>query len=97
MGDTALDDDLEDVLWGSANLFHRRLGYLDRLLDDNEMAQRRLQEEKDGSEVKSVELERLIACGEALLERRAVFECLRDLAATTLASPTGSALGREYV
>ncbi|MBC2861899.1 hypothetical protein ABIE65_005160 [Constrictibacter sp. MBR-5] len=91
MADTALDDDLDDVLWGFANLFHRRLGYLDRLLDDNEVAQRRLQEEQDGSEVKSVELERLIARGEALLERRAAFENLRDLAAIQFESATGSA------
>lgn len=42
MADTALDDDLDDILWGFANLFHRRLAWLDRMLDDNEMAQRRL-------------------------------------------------------
>lgn len=91
MADTALDDDLDDVLWGFANLFHRRIGWLDRLLDDNEMTQRRLASEQDGSEVKSVELERLIARGEALLERRDAFESLRDLAAVQFESATGSA------
>src|SRR3546814_17502126 len=66
MVDTALDDDLDDVLWGFANLFHRRLGYLARLLADNEMAQRRLQAEQDGSEVNSVHSE----------ERPVVKECV---------------------
>ncbi len=47
--------------------------------------------EQDGSEVKSVELERLITRGEALLERRAAFESLRDLAAVQFESATGSA------
>ena len=91
MTGTALDDDLGDVLWGFANIFHRRLGHLDRVLDDNEIAQRRLASEQDGSEVKSVELERLIARGEALLDRRAAFESLRDLAASQFESATGSA------
>ena len=91
MTDTALGDDLDDVLWGFTNLFHRRIAWLDRMLDDNEMAQRRLASEQDGSEVKSVELERLIARGEALLERRAAFENFRDTAATKFESATGSA------
>ena len=91
MADTALGDDLDDVLWGFANLFHRRIAWLDRALDDNETAQRRLASEQDGSEVKSVELERLIARGEALLERRAAFESFRDLAATQFEAATGSA------
>ena len=91
MADTALGDDLDDILWGFANLFHRRIAWLDRALDDNETAQRRLTSEQDGSEVKSVELERLIARGEALLERRAAFENFRDLAATQFEAATGSA------
>jgi hypothetical protein len=38
----------------------------------------RSQREQDGSEVKSVELERLTAEGQTLIERRNAFELMRD-------------------
>jgi hypothetical protein len=79
--DTPLEDDLNDVLWSFAYLFHRKIAVLDRALDDNEQAQRRSQQEQDGSEIKSVELERLIAQGLAIIERRNAFEAFRDIAA----------------
>src|SRR5271154_6042408 len=60
---TRLEDDLADLLWSFVNLFHRKLDRVERELDTNEQAQRRGQAEQDGSEVKSVELERLIAQG----------------------------------
>ncbi len=60
-------------------------------LDDNEQAQRRSQAEQNGSEVKSVELEALIARGQSLIERRNVFEFLRDDAAELFEVATGSA------
>lgn len=81
MADTRLESDLEELLWGTVNLFHRATSRIERELDDNEFAQRRLQAEQDGSEVKSVELERFIAEGQTLLERRDVFERMRDQAA----------------
>jgi hypothetical protein len=59
-------------------------------LDDNEQAQRRSQKEQDGSEVKSVELERLIAEGQTLIERRDAFELMRDQAAEYFERHTGS-------
>jgi hypothetical protein len=52
-----------------------------RQLDDNEDRQRRSQSEQDGSEICSVELERLIAQGQTLIEKRNAFEMLRDRAA----------------
>ena len=55
------------------------------------MAQRRLQGEQDGSEIRSVELERLIAQGITLVERRNSFEFLRDAAAECFEVHTGSA------
>ncbi|TIX66528.1 MAG: DUF2493 domain-containing protein, partial [Mesorhizobium sp.] len=58
--------------------------------DDNEQAQRRSQREQDGSEVKSVELERLTAEGRTLIERRDVFELMRDEAAKHYGHHTGS-------
>ena len=53
--------DLEEVLWGQVNIFHRATARIERSLDENEQEQRRLQREQDGSEVKSTELERLTA------------------------------------
>ena len=89
--DTRLEDDLPDLLWSAVNLFHRRLDRIGRELDDNEQAQRRAQFEQDGSEVKSVELERLIAQGMTLVERRNAFEFFRDHAAELFETHTGSA------
>lgn len=79
--DTRLEPDLDDLLWSTVNLFHRANERIERELDDNEQAQRRSQSEQDGSEVRSVELERLIALGRSLLERRDAFELMRDQAA----------------
>ncbi|EJJ26688.1 Protein of unknown function (DUF2493) [Rhizobium sp. CF142] len=64
---------------------------IQRELDRNEEAQRTDQREQDGSEVKSVELERLIAEGITLLERRNSFEFMRDYGADFFEAETGSA------
>lgn len=56
--DTRLEDDLPEILWGFVNTFHRKLDWIELELDHNEVAQRRSQGEQDGSEVRSVELER---------------------------------------
>lgn len=90
VADTPLEDDLDELLWSFVHLFHRKIAGLDRALDDNERAQRRAQEEQDGSEVKSVELERLTARGMALIERRNAFESFRDSAAERYEAVTGS-------
>ncbi|WP_413992228.1 DUF2493 domain-containing protein [Labrys okinawensis] len=79
--DTRLEPDLDDLLWSTVNLFHRATDRVGRELDDNERAQGRSQREQDGSEVKSVELERLTAEGQTLIERRNAFELMRDQAA----------------
>ena len=86
-----LEDDLADLLWSFANLFHRKIDRVEAELDRNEQAQRRAQAEQDGSEVKSVELERLIAQGLSLIERRNAFEFLREHAAELFEIETGSA------
>ena len=88
---TRLEDDLDDLLWSFVNLFHRKLDRIERELDSNEQAQRRGQAEQDGSEVKSVELERLINQGISLIERRNAFEFVRDHAAELYEAATGSA------
>ncbi|PKU22921.1 DUF2493 domain-containing protein [Telmatospirillum siberiense] len=88
--DTRLEPDLEDLLWSTVNLFQRATGRVERALDDNEQAQQRSQKEQDGSEVKSVELERLTAEGQTLIERRDAMEIFRDVAAEQFAHHTGS-------
>ncbi|WP_298193099.1 DUF2493 domain-containing protein [Novosphingobium sp.] len=79
--DTRIEPDLEDLAWGIVNVFHRAGERIERELDDNEQAQKRMQREQDGSEVKSVELERAIAEGVTMLERRDTMEFFRDAAA----------------
>jgi hypothetical protein len=88
--DTRLEPDLDDLLWSTVNLFHRATERIERELDDNEQAQRRSQREQDGSEVKSVELERLTAEGQTLIERRDAFELMRDQAAEQFERQTRS-------
>ncbi|GGO94110.1 DUF2493 domain-containing protein [Stakelama pacifica] len=78
LSDTRLEPDLEDLLWGITNVFHRAGERLERELDDNEQEQRRLQRGLDGSEVRSVELETATAIGRTLLERRDAMEAFRD-------------------
>src|SRR5487761_1468263 len=88
---TRLEDDLADLLWSFVNLFHRKVDRVERELDLNEQAQRRGQAEQDGSEVKSVELERLIGQGISLIERRNAFEVLRDHASELFEAATAAA------
>jgi hypothetical protein len=91
VSDTRFEDDLDDLAWHLTDLFHRKATRVQRSLDENEDRQRRSQAEQDGSEVRSVELERLIAEGQTLLERRQVFEYLRDRASEHYETLTGSA------
>jgi YspA, cpYpsA-related SLOG family len=90
LADTRLEEDLPDLLWSLVNLFHRKIDRVGRDLDTNEQAQRRSQAEQDGSEVKSVELQRLIDQGLGLIERRNAFEFFRDHAAELFEAATGS-------
>lgn len=79
--DTRIEPDLEDLLWNIVNVFHRTRERVERELDANERAQQRLQHEQDVGEVKSVELERKIAEGITMIERRDMMEFFRDTAA----------------
>ena len=91
LGDTRLEPDLDDLLWSFVNVFHRAAERVARSLDRNEEAQRSSQNEQDGSEVKSVELERLTVEGITYIERRNVLEIMRDEAADLYEAQTGSA------
>jgi hypothetical protein len=88
--DTRLEPDLEHLLWSTVNLFHRTMDRIARELDDNEQAQQRSQREQNGSEVRSVELERLTAEGITMIERRDAIELFRDQAAERFEAHTGS-------
>ncbi|MCW5723262.1 MAG: DUF2493 domain-containing protein [Devosia sp.] len=90
MADTSLDFDLDEILWSTVNTFHRAVERIERKLDDNEQAQKRLQREQDGSEVKSVQLETLIGAGQSLIERRDSMETFRDTAADIYLRNTGT-------
>jgi hypothetical protein len=79
--DTGLEPELNPLLWSAVNLFHRAVDRIESTLDGNEQAQRRAQKEQDGSEIRSVELERLLAEGRTLIERRDALEFFRDQAA----------------
>lgn len=89
--DTALEAETADVLWSLVDVLHRKTDRLQRFLDDNEGKQRASQEDQDGSEVRSVELERLIDKGRLLFDKRAAFEAMRDTAAERYEEVTGSA------
>src|ERR1700675_81550 len=90
LSETRLEPDLEDLLLSTVNLFHRANERIERELDDNEQAQKRSQRDQDGSEIRSVELERLTAEGMTLIERRNSLEYFRDQAADHFARHTGS-------
>ena len=89
--DTRLEPDLPELLWSTVNLWQRAYERVERELDSNEQEQRRAQQEQDGSEIRSVELERLIAEGMTLVERRNCMEYFRDCAAAQYATHTGGA------
>jgi hypothetical protein len=88
--DTCLEPDLDDLLWSTVNVFQRATDRLARQLDDNEQAQKRGQREQDGSEVRSVDLERLTTEGQTLVERRNTLEFFRDQAANQFERHTHS-------
>jgi len=90
LSETRLEPDLDALLWSAVNLFHRANERIERELDDNEQAQKRSQRDQDGSEIRSTELERLLAEGMTLIERRNSMEAFRDLAADQFERATGS-------
>lgn len=87
---TALEAYTDEFAWGLVNLFHRQIGRLEQMLGENELRQKALIREQDGSEVKSAELERETAVGQALLDHVSAFEDMRAAAADAYAVMTGS-------
>ena len=91
LADTALEPDLTNLLWSLVNMIQHKAERLQRDLDDNELRQRDAQDQQDGSEIRSVELERLTDKGRNLQDRRNAFESMRDAAAEAYTDFTGSA------
>ena len=85
-----LEDNLEEMLWSLTSIFHRRLTHIQKRLDDNEFEVRESLAIQDGSEVASVELERLQLIGLKLWDHRDAFEQMRDLAVDHFSAATGS-------
>lgn len=88
--DSALEPDIDDLLWSLTNTFHHKVDRVQRALDENESCQRSAIDEQDGSEVRSVELERLTEKSRTLMARRNAFEFMRDAAARCYEDETGS-------
>ena len=88
--DSQLEDNLEEMLWSLTSIFHRRLSFLQKRLDDNEGEVRAMIGIQDGSEITSVELERLQMIGLKLWDHRDAFEQMRDLASEHFSAATGS-------
>jgi hypothetical protein len=89
VAETSLEPDLNDLIWSMVNIFHRAAERIERKLDDNEQAQKHLQQEQDGSEIKSVQLETLIDAGQNLISRRDSMELFRETAADIYLRTTG--------
>jgi hypothetical protein len=89
--DTCLGRDREGPFGSAVNLFHRAAERIEGELDANEQAQRRSQREQDGSKIRSVELERLLAEGTTLIERGNAFRFVVGESARVFATHTGSA------
>ena len=87
--DTCLESEASDMLWNTVNIFQRKLDHLDKGFDQLSYDIRRSMREQDGSEVKSVELEKLDIRAKATSKARAYFETLRDQAAEIFAVQTG--------
>lgn len=88
--DTRLEEETSDILWQFTNLFHKKVERVTRQLDSNELAQRQSVLEQNGSEVRSVELEKLTATGIALVEQRNAFEFIREYSSDLFSRHTGS-------
>lgn len=85
-----LEDDIDEMLWSLTNIFHRRLTHLQKRRDDNDAELRQMIDAQDGSEIKSVELERLQAIAAKFWDQTDAYEQMRDLASRHFSAETGS-------
>lgn len=86
---TCLESETTDLLWNTVNVFQRKLDRLDKGFDQLAFDIRRAIREQDGTEVKSVELEKLEVRARATAQARDYFEVLRDHAAELFSLQSG--------
>ncbi len=86
---TQLADERRNLLWGFVNTLDAQTQRLDRAADKLIPGIRELHREKDGSEIRSRELELATDRAENLTARRDAFEVLRDTAAEAYRVETG--------
>lgn len=86
-----LEDDVEEILWSMTNIFHRRMNSVRKRVDDLDIELREQLKTQDGSEIKSVELERTRDRSAKLWEQYSTYELMRDIASQHFAVETGSA------
>ncbi|PQA89245.1 DUF2493 domain-containing protein [Hyphococcus luteus] len=87
---TPLEAYADDIAWGLVNLFHRKADWLERDLREAESLCQSLIRSQDGSEARSVELERATQKARALAAHIGEFENMRDRLADEFAALTGS-------
>ena len=85
-----LADERESLLWGFVNMLDSQTRRLDRAADKLTPELRDLQRGRDGTEIKSLELELVTDRARNLTARRHAFETMRDEAAERYSSETGS-------
>lgn len=90
LSNTPLEGDIEELLWGAVNLFHRAALRYEQRIDETVMALKESQQAQDGSEIRSGELEKLTLQARAQDEARDTFEFIRDCAAAQFSQATGS-------
>ncbi len=83
-------DERESLLWGFVNILDAQTRRLDREADKLMPELRDLQRAQDGTEIKSLELEMTTHRAQCLTDRRDAFETMRDHAAESYRSETGS-------
>lgn len=88
--DTGLEGELEDLAWSLVDVVHRKVDRVQRRLDDNELKQRDLHDQQDGSEVMSTQLEDATDKGRFEEAKRDAFERLREYTITEFEKLTGS-------
>jgi hypothetical protein len=87
---TGLEPEIQDLSWSLVDIFHRKSHRLQKRADDAELKLREAQEQNDGSEIASVQLERAQAFCEQFLARRDTIEDLRDALANEYQSLNGT-------
>lgn len=88
---TALEHDLDPILWGMVNVFHSRLRRVSRDLDDAQAVLKELLAGQDGSEIMTVEIEWAQTKAQEIEAVLDAYHGLREQAAAHYGALTGAA------